>query len=74
MEIRAEENRERTRIEIKKKTLKNGTIKEYRYERKYNPETDRKVTGKTQLIKRIFSCKDKDKIERIKNLCDELGI
>ncbi len=59
---------------IKRKTLKDGTIKEYKYKQSYTTKTNIVVCGKNELIKRIIDCKDKQKIEQLKQKCDELGI
>ncbi len=58
----------------KKRTLKNGTVKEYKYEKKYNAKTDHQCMGKNELIKRLHNCKDKDSVEQIRQLFDELGL
>lgn len=65
----------RTREYIKKRTLKDGTIREYHYTKQYTPKTNiLQNTGKTMLVKRIFDCKDREKIEALKVYCDEMGI
>ena len=74
MEIHNDNNLLRTSEYVKRKTLKDGTIKEYKYQRSYPVKTDRKVNGKTDAMRRLNSCKDIEKIEKIKALFDELGI
>ncbi|QYB17800.1 hypothetical protein PV-S19_0437 [Pacmanvirus S19] len=61
-------------INIKKRTMKDGSIKEYKYEITYSPKTDKVVFGKNELISRIRKCKNKEQFDKIKELCDELGI
>lgn len=64
----------RTGEYIKKKTLKDGTVKEYRCKRSYVVKSDRVVCGKRDLINRLHSCKDREKISKIKALFDELKV
>lgn len=58
----------------KKITLKDGTVKEYNYERNYTTTTNRVTYGKNEMRKKITDCKDKAKLERLKAFMEELGM
>lgn len=64
----------RTCQTVKKKTLKDGTVKEYVYTAKYNVRSGIVKCGKTELKKKITDCRDKAKLERIRLLMEELGM
>ena len=54
--------------------LKDGTVKEFMCKQTYNVKKGRVICGKQLLKNRLTSCQDKEKIERIKVLFDELGL
>ena len=65
----------RTRQYTKKRTLKDGTVREYRYEKTYTTTTNIvRNAGKKQLVQKIHDCKDREKIERIRVFFEEIGI
>ena len=74
MEIPQQVQPGRTYDIIKKRTLKDGTVKEYKYKKEYIPLTNKQQMGKNELIKRLHACKDKDSVEQIRQLFDELGL
>ena len=54
--------------------LKDGTVKEIICKQKYVAKHGRVVCGKNELKKKITDCKDREKIEKIKAYCEELGL
>ena len=74
MEIPLNNNNTRTCVVTKKKTLKDGTVKEYKYTKTYNVKSDVIKCGKLELIKKISDCKDREKIEKIKKYLLEIGV
>ncbi len=65
---------ERTYVNTKYRTLKDGTVREYKYEMKYTTKTDMiQNAGKTELKRRIDKCKDKQIIDAISDLLAESG-
>lgn len=66
---------EKTRHITRKRTLKDGSIKEYQYDVKYTTKTDTiKNCGKTAIYRRVSECRDKAKLERLLRSMDEIGM
>lgn len=61
-------------VQLRTRTLKDGTIREYVCKREYTVKEGRIVCGKKLLKDRITACKDREKIERIKAFFDDMGI
>ena len=60
---------------IKKKTLKNGEVKEYVCTVRYTAKTNRKSNiGKEIARKKIAECNDKEKIDKIYEYMCEIGM
>ena len=74
MEIPTGPGMVRTCDAIKRRTLKDGTVREYHYKRNYTVKKDIIVCGKTILKDRITACRDKEKIEKLRACFDELDI
>lgn len=53
-------------------TLKDGTVKTYTYERKFIKKTKNIHNGKEELRHKITACKDKEKIDKLKQYMNEL--
>lgn len=62
-------------IEYKcRRTLKDGTVAEYTYNRSYTKKTNIVQAGKTKLIRRITDCKDVDKLRILAEWMDNNGM
>ncbi len=66
-------NTVRTGVNIKRRVLKDGTVKEYTYTRTYPVKTDRKVNGKTEIMSRLSKCTDPAVIGAVADLLAESG-
>lgn len=74
MDVQVDRQQTRTYTYIRKRTLADGTIREYTYEGKFIPKTNVvQNMGKTELRKRIDKCKDKLVIQAISDLLTESG-
>lgn len=49
-----------------KRVLKDGTIKTYKYQRKYDAKTEIKHMGKSEVIDLLRKCNDPEIIQRIR--------
>ena len=74
MEIPPVEQTVRTCDYTKRILLKDGTYREYKYQRDYVVKQGRIICGKKELQKKLTACKDREKIERIKALFEELEL
>lgn len=75
MENPAVVNPPRTYTYTKRRTLMDGTVKEYKYQQDYKPKTTIvSRTGKSELRKRLIACRDREKIKQIQELFDRLEI
>lgn len=54
--------------------LVDGTIKTMTFNRKYKVKSDRKVVGKSKLYDRIRLCNDQEKIIKVRQYMDEIGM
>lgn len=59
---------------VVRKTLKNGTVKEYRYTMTYVSKSDMIQCNKTSMQKRITNCKDRDILTKLEAYMTELGM
>ena len=74
MEIQAAEHTVRTCEYTKRILLKDGTYRDHTYKRDYIVKQGRIICGKKELQKKLTACKDREKIERIKALFEELEL
>lgn len=58
----------------RKRTLVDGTVVEYTYNRKYVRKSNRLVCGKAKMHTALAACKDREKVEQIKAVMIELGV
>ena len=59
---------------IKKRTLKDGTVKEYVCTGTYEAKTLSIHADKTEMRKKITDCKDKEKLKLLREYMDQINI
>lgn len=64
----------RTAQRIVRKTLKDGTVREYTYNKTYTVTSNHVRCGKKELKSRIDACKDKQKIIQLRQWMDQNGM
>lgn len=74
MEIQVDNTITRTFEYSKRKTLKDGTIKEYTYVGKYQTSTKNVHCNKTKMRARITDCKDKEKLSKLYDYMNEINM
>lgn len=74
MEVPVVEPTIRTCTYNRRKTLADGTVKEYQCVQKYVSKTGNIAYGKKELKQRITACKDREKLDDIRALFNDLGI
>lgn len=74
MEIQNNSPLIRTFEYIKRRTLKDGTVKEYKYTGQYKVSTKNVRCNKNNMQQRISSCNDKNKLQLLDEFMAQNGI